>query len=385
MNAKAMASNGSDFAGPFGVVEKPNGDRLHHRRRRPATTRARSRTRSPRRRAKSAGLDKGNVEREVPDAHGDVAVQGRVVHRPGQRRRLEGLGPRLRGRDDRHRRRGDAVQRASTPGRSWPRRRTRRRRSCRRGSRWTRSSTRSRSRRGSSTPRRPPRRSTCARSTARTASSCSRSRRGRRRSRCPTRGPPSTRRQGGQDLRAGLRPQAGQGRLDPQHGAGQRDRRGLRGVAVVLDRRATRWAARSTSNGKVKIGDKAGTITVRAGDKTSYDEVKITITAAPAAKPTAAGGRGLRRRRRAAGRRARQLLISGLAARRRRRAPGTASMITNDAGDAGEAAARPPRRPPWSASGDPGLEVAEPRAARHHEHEDRRHPPAHVLGRRRSG
>ncbi len=43
-------------------------------------------------------------------------------------------------------------------------------------------------------------------------------------------------------------------------------------------------------NGKVKIGDKAGTITVRAGDKTRYDEVKITITAAPAAKPTAADG-----------------------------------------------------------------------------------------------
>jgi hypothetical protein len=42
-------------------------------------------------------------------------------------------------------------------------------------------------------------------------------------------------------------------------------------------------------NGKVKVGDKAGTITVRAGDKTNYDEVKITITAAPAAKPTAAG------------------------------------------------------------------------------------------------
>jgi hypothetical protein len=44
-------------------------------------------------------------------------------------------------------------------------------------------------------------------------------------------------------------------------------------------------------NGKVKIGDKAGTVTVRAGDKTNYDEVKITITAAPAtAKPTATEG-----------------------------------------------------------------------------------------------
>src|SRR5262249_38228000 len=31
-------------------------------------------------------------------------------------------------------------------------------------------------------------------------------------------------------------------------------------------------------NGKVKIGSQAGTITVRAGDKTHYDEVKITIT-----------------------------------------------------------------------------------------------------------
>jgi hypothetical protein len=50
-------------------------------------------------------------------------------------------------------------------------------------------------------------------------------------------------------------------------------------------------------NGKVKIGSQAGTITVRAGDKTRYDEVKITITPAPApppagpgAKPTDAGG-----------------------------------------------------------------------------------------------
>ena len=47
-------------------------------------------------------------------------------------------------------------------------------------------------------------------------------------------------------------------------------------------------------NGKVKIGDKAGTITVRAGEAKHYDEVTITITAAPApagggAKPTAAG------------------------------------------------------------------------------------------------
>jgi len=42
-------------------------------------------------------------------------------------------------------------------------------------------------------------------------------------------------------------------------------------------------------NGKVKIGSQAGTITVRAGDKTRYDEVTITITAAPAAKPNDAG------------------------------------------------------------------------------------------------
>jgi hypothetical protein len=45
-------------------------------------------------------------------------------------------------------------------------------------------------------------------------------------------------------------------------------------------------------NGKVKVGSQAGTITVRAGDKTRYDEVKITITPAPAAKPTDAGGSG---------------------------------------------------------------------------------------------
>jgi hypothetical protein len=36
-------------------------------------------------------------------------------------------------------------------------------------------------------------------------------------------------------------------------------------------------------NGKVTIGGQAGTITVRAGDKTRYDEVKITIT--PALSP----------------------------------------------------------------------------------------------------
>jgi hypothetical protein len=45
-------------------------------------------------------------------------------------------------------------------------------------------------------------------------------------------------------------------------------------------------------NGKVKIGSQAGTITVRAGDKTRYDEVQITITPAPAAKPNDAGGDG---------------------------------------------------------------------------------------------
>jgi hypothetical protein len=43
-------------------------------------------------------------------------------------------------------------------------------------------------------------------------------------------------------------------------------------------------------NGKVKVGDKAGTITVRAGEAKRYDEVTITITAPPAAKPTAADG-----------------------------------------------------------------------------------------------
>jgi hypothetical protein len=43
------------------------------------------------------------------------------------------------------------------------------------------------------------------------------------------------------------------------------------------------------ADGKVKIGSQAGTITVRAGDKANYDEVKITITPAPAVKSTAAG------------------------------------------------------------------------------------------------
>jgi hypothetical protein len=46
-------------------------------------------------------------------------------------------------------------------------------------------------------------------------------------------------------------------------------------------------------NGKVTIGGQAGTITVRAGDKTRYDEVKITITPAPSpatGKPTDTGG-----------------------------------------------------------------------------------------------
>jgi hypothetical protein len=35
-------------------------------------------------------------------------------------------------------------------------------------------------------------------------------------------------------------------------------------------------------DGLVKIGSTAGTITVRAGSATNYDEVTITITAAPA-------------------------------------------------------------------------------------------------------
>ena len=62
------------------------------------------------------------------------------------------------------------------------------------------------------------------------------------------------------------------------------------------------------ASGEVKIGDKPGTITVRAGNAKNYDEVTITITA-PAAPPAA---RVLRARRRAstrasmgAGRRAR--------------------------------------------------------------------------------
>jgi hypothetical protein len=38
-------------------------------------------------------------------------------------------------------------------------------------------------------------------------------------------------------------------------------------------------------NGKVKIGDQAGTITVRAGEAKRYDEVTITITAPPAQPP----------------------------------------------------------------------------------------------------
>jgi hypothetical protein len=47
------------------------------------------------------------------------------------------------------------------------------------------------------------------------------------------------------------------------------------------------------SSGKVKIGETPGTITVRAGDGTHYDEVTITITAPPApaaAKPTSEEG-----------------------------------------------------------------------------------------------
>lgn len=46
------------------------------------------------------------------------------------------------------------------------------------------------------------------------------------------------------------------------------------------------------STGKVKIGDKPGKITVRAGDGTHYDEVTITITAPPAAKPTSGESEG---------------------------------------------------------------------------------------------
>jgi hypothetical protein len=49
-------------------------------------------------------------------------------------------------------------------------------------------------------------------------------------------------------------------------------------------------------NGKVTIGSQAGTITVRAGDKTRYDEVKITITPAPSpatGKPMDAGPEGV--------------------------------------------------------------------------------------------
>jgi hypothetical protein len=56
------------------------------------------------------------------------------------------------------------------------------------------------------------------------------------------------------------------------------------------------------ATGKVLIGSAAGTITVRAGDGTHYDEVSITITApkpaagAPAPSPTDAepdqGGTG---------------------------------------------------------------------------------------------
>jgi hypothetical protein len=42
------------------------------------------------------------------------------------------------------------------------------------------------------------------------------------------------------------------------------------------------------ASGLVKIGDKAGTITVRAGNAKNYDEVQITVTA-PAAKPAPTG------------------------------------------------------------------------------------------------
>jgi len=47
------------------------------------------------------------------------------------------------------------------------------------------------------------------------------------------------------------------------------------------------------TTGLVKIGDKAGTITVRGGNAKNYDEVAITISAPPATKPPAAGGTAL--------------------------------------------------------------------------------------------
>jgi hypothetical protein len=66
---------------------------------------------------------------------------------------------------------------------------------------------------------------------------------------------------------------------------------------------AVKWSISSSdklgcsvdSSGKVKIGSSPGTITVRAGDGTHYDEVTITITAPPppaGAKPTSEEGAG---------------------------------------------------------------------------------------------
>ncbi len=66
---------------------------------------------------------------------------------------------------------------------------------------------------------------------------------------------------------------------------------------------AVKWSISSSdklgcsvdSTGEVKIGENAGTITVRAGDGTHFDEVTITITAPPAAtgaKPTSEEGTG---------------------------------------------------------------------------------------------
>ena len=62
------------------------------------------------------------------------------------------------------------------------------------------------------------------------------------------------------------------------------------------------------ASGEVKIGDKPGTITVRAGNAKNYDEVTITITAAGRSRRGCSGreeprygshGRGRRARRRA--------------------------------------------------------------------------------------
>jgi hypothetical protein len=73
-------------------------------------------------------------------------------------------------------------------------------------------------------------------------------------------------------------------------------------VDVVPSGGAVKWSITGEklgcsvdASGKVKIGETAGTITVRAGDGTHYDEVTITITApAPpaAAKPTSEDSAG---------------------------------------------------------------------------------------------